>query len=83
MDDLLVTSTWDVRAHSSSQARFVPLTFLPHHQASKRLADSEKAWRGLLYCISVPVLRDCHLHHTIQLCESRRMSFLRRGRAMC
>ena len=65
IDDLLVTSTWDVRVvHYLSI-----LTLMKCLTAATRLEDSQTTRCRLFLSISFSILRSCHFHHTISLCK--------------
>lgn len=67
VDDLLVTSTWDVRAFASS---FWVRRFTLDSIAPTRLEDGQTTWSGLFLGLYLPILWGCGFHDAVFLCES-------------
>ena len=66
IDDLLVTSTWDVCAVMLLAGHLCELT---REVASAWMADSKTSRRRLFLGIPLTILRDSHLHDSISLCK--------------
>lgn len=72
LDDLLITSTWDVSLFGS---RFASVPYSSLHAASARLEDRQATWSGLFPSLYITVLRVGGFYNTIFLCKASRLSF--------